>query len=64
MRCKACDVLLEDYEAKAKDSNGNYFDMCNNCISAGFVGLDEENTGIITEEISYSDNLEYDKLDT
>ena len=61
MRCKACDVILEDYELRAKDSYGNYFDMCYNCISGGSLGL-EEDLGNITEETSYDDSVSYDTL--
>jgi hypothetical protein len=33
MRCKACNVLLTDYETTRKSLVTNeYFDLCNNCF--------------------------------
>jgi len=33
MRCKACDVLLTEYEATRKTvMTGEYIDLCNNCF--------------------------------
>lgn len=33
MRCKACDVLLTEYEATRKTAmTGDYLDLCNNCF--------------------------------
>jgi hypothetical protein len=28
MRCKACDVILDDVEVLKKDSNGLHYDLC------------------------------------
>ena len=31
-RCKACDVILSEYELKKKDANtGEYLDLCGEC---------------------------------
>jgi len=31
MRCRACNVLLEEVELKRKDSTGEFLDLCNTC---------------------------------
>ena len=31
MRCRACNVLLEDVALKRKDSTGEFLDLCNTC---------------------------------
>ena len=28
MRCKACNVILDDIEVAKKDVNGEYYDLC------------------------------------
>jgi hypothetical protein len=34
MRCLACDAELSDYESTRKSAvTGEYFDLCNNCMS-------------------------------
>jgi hypothetical protein len=34
MRCRACDVELNDFEATRKSMvTGDYFDLCNHCFS-------------------------------
>lgn len=35
MRCKACNVILDDTELTKKDANGNFIDLCNTCLFAG-----------------------------
>lgn len=43
MRCKACDVILDDTELTKKDANGDFIDMCNNCLyAAGAVEVDND----------------------
>jgi len=33
MRCRACDVILSDYETTRKSLvTGEYYDLCNNCF--------------------------------
>ena len=34
MRCKACNVILEDHEAVRKDTQGEYYDLCSVCLSS------------------------------
>lgn len=39
MRCKACDVALNDFEATRKsEKTGEYLDLCNRCLDA--TGID------------------------
>lgn len=67
MRCKACDVILEDNELVKKDKNGDYFDMCNNCLSIVLSAEWElENSCNITEIDSEGLTLDdlYDTLNT
>ena len=52
MRCKACNTLLEDFEALKKDNRGEYIDLCYACHTVSLAtewDLEEaENTGIIS----------------
>ena len=33
MRCKACDVILNDYELSRKDQDsGEFLDLCSSCL--------------------------------
>tara|TARA_Y100000004_G_scaffold173922_1_gene212227 strand:+ start:396 stop:629 length:234 start_codon:yes stop_codon:yes gene_type:complete len=34
MRCKACDVILDDLETLKKDANGVHYDLCTECLTA------------------------------
>lgn len=60
MRCKACNVLLEDYETTRKDKDGNYFDMCSVCITASYDGDVEstEDLGNSTQDILLIEDLD------
>ena len=58
MRCKACDVNLNDSESTKKDFvNGGYLDLCDNCDDAGgadYIELELEEVvadGTITEDL-------------
>ena len=45
MRCLACDVALNEFEATRKyPGTKNYVDLCNTChgLSAGYKDYDEE----------------------
>ena len=43
MRCKACNVILDDTELTKKDANGDFIDMCNYCVHAsGSVEVDSD----------------------
>lgn len=62
MRCKACNVLLEDYETTRMDKHGDYFDMCSVCIAAGYDGgIDPEDTsGNISQDDALLDAVPFD----
>jgi hypothetical protein len=61
MKCKACDVLLDDYETVKKDASGDYFDLCSYCLSVS-IGTLEDGCGNITDEIPFDENKIYDIL--
>lgn len=42
MRCKACNVILTDYEATRKDKTGEYIDLCGQCYHPSNVTDDNE----------------------
>lgn len=53
MRCLACNVELNDYEATRKDLHGDYIDMCNHCYSTikdDILSTDREDL-LVQEEI-------------
>ena len=37
MRCKACDVILDDLETLKKDSNGLHYDLCTDCLTVSIA---------------------------
>ena len=37
MRCRACDVLLDDLEVLKKDANGVHYDMCTECLTVSIA---------------------------
>lgn len=37
MRCKACDVILDEAELVKKDSNGLHYDMCTECLTVSIT---------------------------
>ena len=37
MRCKACDVLLDDIEALKKDARGVHYDLCTDCLAVSIA---------------------------
>ena len=37
MRCKACDVLLDDLEILKKDANGVHYDLCTDCLTVSIA---------------------------
>lgn len=39
-RCKACDVILDEWELSASDADGRYYDMCKQCLRAVKSSLD------------------------
>jgi len=55
MRCKACDVLLSDYEATRKSAmTMEYLDLCDAC----FMHIADEVTVIDRPDLMYYENLE------
>lgn len=42
MRCKACNVVLEDHEATRKvKQTGEYLDMCDKCLGLEFIEMEK-----------------------
>lgn len=37
MRCKACDVILDDLETLKKDSRGLHYDLCTECLTVSIA---------------------------
>ena len=37
MRCKACNVILDDIEVAKKDVNGEYYDLCGDCLTVSIA---------------------------
>ena len=37
MRCKACDVILDDQESLKKDSRGLHYDLCTECLTVSIA---------------------------
>jgi len=37
MRCKACDVLLDDLETLKKDARGIHYDLCTDCLTVSIA---------------------------
>ena len=62
MRCKACNVILEDTELTKKDANGNFLDLCGICLSAtASAGVDTETMQYYQYEI-FTEDENYDTL--
>lgn len=55
MRCKACDRILEDNELTKKDVNGDYLDMCNNCLYAS-TSVEVDDISTITDNFYLTDD--------
>jgi len=59
MRCRACDVILDDLEALKKDANGVHYDMCTECLTVSIATHWElENT----ESIDNNGNISQDEV--
>jgi len=63
MRCKACNVILEDHELTKKDSNGHFFDLCSYCLSSSNV-LDDLNSDTLVENYHYEGFTDDEDSDT
>ncbi len=59
MRCKACDVILDDLETLKKDARGVHYDMCTECLTVSIATHWElENT----ESIDNNGNISQDEV--
>ena len=59
MRCKACDVILDDLETLKKDHRGVHYDLCTECLSVSIAANWElENT----ESIDNDGNISQDEV--
>jgi hypothetical protein len=63
MRCKACNVILEDHELTKKDSNGHFFDLCSYCLSSSNI-LDDPNSDTLVENYHYEGFTDDEDSDT
>lgn len=54
MRCKACNVILDDSELTKKDTNGDFIDLCGNCLHASSLIEVDNDTTFVT---NYQDDL-------
>ncbi len=72
MRCKACDVLLDDLETLKKDSRGIHYDLCTDCLTVSIaanwelenmaeVDMDDD-TGTITQDEVLTLQENYDNI--
>ena len=72
MRCKACDVLLDDLETLKKDSRGIHYDLCTDCLTVSIaanwelenmaeVDMDDD-TGTITQDDVLKLQENYDNI--
>jgi len=69
MRCRACDVLLDDLEVLKKDANGVHYDMCTECLTVSIATHWElentessDNDGIILQDDVLTLQENYDKI--
>ena len=52
MRCLACNIVLNDYEATRKDHMG-FVDLCNKCYSPSAENFGDEGSIPVIEEEDY-----------
>jgi len=69
MRCRACDVLLDDLEVLKKDANGVHYDMCTECLTVSIATHWElentessDNDGTILQDDVLTLQENYDKI--
>ena len=63
MRCKACNVILEETELTKKDLNGDFLDMCSGClIASSYTGLDDNTFVINYQNELFTNDDDYDTL--
>jgi len=46
MRCRACNTELTDNESTRKDTNGEFFDLCKDCLTSVKISLYEQEATI------------------
>ena len=61
MRCKACDRILEEKELLKKDNQGNFIDLCNNCLFSS-IDTNVDSIGTMTEDLFLTNDEDYDTL--
>mgnify|MGYP000403664717 CR=1 FL=1 len=71
MRCKACDVLLDDLETLKKDSRGIHYDLCTDCLTVSIAAnwelenmaeVDVDDSGTITQDDVLALQENYDNI--
>lgn len=60
MRCLACNVVLNDYEATRKDHMG-FVDLCNKCYSPSAENFGDEGSIPVIEENDYDEEDVFDQ---
>ncbi len=69
MRCKACDVILDDLETLKKDHRGVHYDLCTECLTVSIAANWElestessTNDGNISQDQVLQMQEDYDKI--
>lgn len=60
MKCRACDVILTDFEATRKYETGEFIDLCDYCF---YSGVEEDIIPVEREDLRTDQNLEEDHFD-
>ena len=61
MKCRACDVILTDAEATAKDEDNRYIELCDICLSMStgqYYDLKDGDNELLPWE-DFEDTFEY-----
>ena len=69
MRCRACDVILDDLETLKKDANGVHYDLCTECLTVSIAThwelentVSSDNDGNISQDEVLQLQEDYDKI--
>ena len=69
MKCRACDVILDERELLKKDNRGEHYDLCTDCLTVSIETHWElenlessENTGSFTQDEVLTLQENYDKI--
>ena len=69
MRCRACDVLLDDLETLKKDHRGIHYDLCTECLTVSIAANWElenmessDNDGNISQDEVLTLQKNYDNI--